>query len=165
MKKLIAITSTFLFSLLIIGQAMAIEIAVVDTNKIFEESKPGKAVVEYLNETQKEMIKKLEAIEEKRKKAEKDESQKELLANLEKEMQATAYEAQTKIQAMQEKIFAIVSAKLIETIEAYRSEKKISVILHASDLISFDKQIDVTNDIMQEFNKIKIDFNKELNKK
>ena len=151
MKKLIAITSTFLFSLLIIGQAMAIEIAVVDTNKIFEESKPGKAVVEYLNETQKEMIKKLEAIEEKGKKAEKDESQKELLANLEKEMQATAYEAQTKIQAMQEKIFAIVSAKLIETIEAYRSEKKISVILHASDLISFDKQIDVTNDIMQEF--------------
>lgn len=165
MKKLLSITSTILFTVLMIGQAMAMEIAVVDTNKIFEESKPGKDVVAYLDTIQKEMIKKLEGIEEKRKKIEKDESQKELLANLEKEMQATAYEAQTKIQATQEKIFAIVSAKLIETIEKYRKDNKIAMIFHASDLISFDKKIDVTNAIMQEFNKIKIDFDKELNKK
>lgn len=165
MKKFSSIVSLFFFSFLFLNQAMAMEIAVVDTNKIFEESKPGKEVVEYLNSIQKDMIKKLETIEEKRKKVENDESKKDLLANIEKEMQATAYEAQTKIQATQESVFAIISSKLIETIEKYRKENKITVILHATDTISFDNKIDVTDKIMQEFNKVQIDFEKELNKK
>lgn len=112
---------------------------------------------------QNEGIKQLEGLEAKRKSAEEKKDDK-LLQNIESEMQATAYELQTKIQNQQEILFNSVSEKLMQTIDTYRKSHDIDLILQASDAASYDPKIDITGAIMQEFNKAAFDIQKELKK-
>lgn len=164
MKKILVITCTFLLSMTFLHvAALAQPIAVVDTNIIFEKSDHGQKIIQYFETMQNDGIKQLEGLEKKRKSAEEKKDDK-LLQNIESEMQATAYELQTKIQNQQETLFTSVSEKLMQTIDAYRKSHDIDVILQASDTASYDPKVDITNAIMQEFNKVAFDIQKELKK-
>lgn len=162
-KLLVALSIALLPATFLPHNARAQSLAVVDTNIIFEQSEHGKAVIAYFEKIQNEGIKQLESIEEKRKKAEEKKDEK-LLQNIESEMQATAYELQTKLQNEQERLFTVISDKLTQTIETYRKDHNIDVILHAAETASYDPKIDVTQKVMKEFNKIKFDIEKELKK-
>lgn len=164
MKKFLSVFCISLLTAACLSHtAFAQSLAVIDTNIIFEQSEHGKAIIQYFEGLQNEGIKKLEAIEEKRKKAEKQKDEK-LLKNLESEMQATAYELQNQMQKEQEILFAAISDKLTKTIDDFRKNNKIDVILHSAETASYNPDIDVTQKIMQEFNKIKFDIKQELKK-
>ncbi len=164
MKKLLSMVCASLLTAACLSHtASAQSMAVVDTNIIFEQSEHGKAIIKYFEGLQNEGIKKLEVIEEKRKKAEEQKDEK-LLKNLESEMQATAYELQNQMQKEQEILFTSISDKLTQTINDFRKNNKIDVILHTAETASYNPEIDVTQKIMQEFNKIKFDIKKELKK-
>lgn len=164
MKKILVITCTFLLSMAFLHTAaQAQPIAVVDTNIIFEKSDHGQKIIQYFETMQNDGIKQLEGLEKKRKSAEEKKDDK-LLQNIESEMQATAYELQTKIQNQQEALFNSISEKLMQTIDAYRKNHDIDVILQASDTASYDPKVDITGTIMQEFNKVAFDIQKELKK-
>ena len=87
---------------------------------------------------------------------------KKLIQNLESEIQATAYELQNKIQNQQTVLFTVISDKLMNVIDTYRKDNNIDVILHATETASYNPDIDVTEKIIQEFNKIEFDIQKEL---
>lgn len=164
MKRLFIIACTFILSIAFFHtMALAQPIAVVDTNIIFEKSDHGQKIIKYFEKMQNDGIKQLEGLEAKRKSAEEKKDEK-LLQNIESEMQATAYELQTKIQSQQEILFNSVSEKLMQTIDSYRKSHGIDLILQASEAASYDAKIDITNDIMQEFNKVAFDIQKELKK-
>ena len=164
MKKIFSITCTLILSFAFFHtMASAQTFAIVDTNTIFEKSEHGKTIINYFEKLQNEGIKQLEGLETKRKTAEEKKDDK-LLQNIESEMQATSYELQTKIQSQQEILFNSVSEKLMQTIDAYRKSHGIDLILHTSEAASYDPKIDVTNDIMKEFNKVAFDIQKELKK-
>lgn len=162
MKKMLAALSLSLLAAFGLSTpVLAQSLAVVDTNIIFEQSEHGKAIIAYFEKTQNEGIKQLESIEEKRKAAEEKKDEK-LLQNIESEMQATAYELQTKLQNEQEILFTAISDKLTKTIDEYRKNNNIGIILHASEAASYSPEVDVTQEIMKEFNKVKFDIKKEL---
>lgn len=164
MKKLLAAACTFLLSIAFFHTlALAQPLAIVDTNIIFEKSDHGQKIIQYFETMQNDGIKQLEGLEAKRKSAEEKKDDK-LLQNIESEMQAAAYELQTKIQNQQEILFNSVSEKLMQTIDSYRKSHGIDLILQASEAASYDTKIDITNDIMQEFNKVAFDIQKELKK-
>ena len=52
----------------------------------------------------------------------------------------------------------------MQTIDTYRKNHNIDVVLQATDTASYNPEIDITNDIMQEFNKVEFDIQKELKK-
>lgn len=163
MKKLF-ITCAAILSIAFIQQtALAQPVAIVDTNIIFEKSVHGQNIINYFEKLQNDGVKQLDALEAKRKKAEEKKDEK-LLQNIESEMQATAYELQTKIQNQQDILFNSVSEKLMQSIDTYRKNHNIDVVLQASDTASYNPDIDITNDIMQEFNKAAFDIQKELKK-
>lgn len=164
MKKLFAALSITLLSVIFLSNnAQAQSLAVVNTDIIFEQSEHGKALIAYFENAQKEGIKQLESIEEKRKKAEEKKDEK-LLQAIETEMQTTAYELQDKLQTEQEYLFTAILDKLKQTIETYRKNNNIDVILHTAETASYNPEIDITQNIMKEFNKVKFDIEKELKK-
>lgn len=163
MKKLLLTCAIILSTAFFQNTALAGPIAIVDTNIIFEKSVHGQNIIKYFEKLQNDGIKQLDELEAKRKKAEEKKDEK-LLQNLESEMQATAYELQTKIQNQQDILFNSISEKLMQSIDTYRKNHNIDVILQATDTASYNPDIDITNDIMQEFNKVEFDIQKELKK-
>lgn len=163
MKRLFIACTVILSLVFFHSAALAGPIAVVDTNSIFEKSVHGQAVINYFEKLQNDGIKQLDGLETKRKQAEEKKDEK-LLQNIESEMQATAYELQTKIQNQQDTLFNSISEKLMQTIDIYRKNHNIDVVLQATDTASYNPEIDITNDIMQEFNKVEFDIQKELKK-
>lgn len=163
MKRLFIACTVILSLAFCQSSALAQPVAVVDTNIIFEKSAHGQNIIKYFEKMQNDGIKQLDELEAKRKKAEEKKDEK-LLQNIESEMQATAYELQTKIQNQQDILFNSVSEKLMQTIDTYRKNHNIDVILQATDTASYNPDIDITNDIMQEFNKVAFDIQKELKK-
>lgn len=163
MKRLFIACTVILSLVFFHSAALAGPIAVVDTNSIFEKSVHGQAVINYFEKLQNDGIKQLDGLETKRKQAEEKKDEK-LLQNIESEMQATAYELQTKIQNQQDTLFNSISEKLMQTIDTYRKNHNIDVVLQATDTASYNPEIDITNDIMQEFNKVEFDIQKELKK-
>lgn len=163
MKKLLIACAAILSIAFIQNTAFAQPIAIVDTNIIFEKSVHGQAIIKYFEKMQNDGIKQLDALEAKRKQAEEKKDDK-LLQNIESEMQATAYELQTKIQSQQDVLFNSVSEKLMQSIDTYRKNHNIDIVLQAADAASYNPDIDITNDIMQEFNKVAFDIQKELKK-
>lgn len=163
MKRLFIACTVILSLVFFHSAALAGPIAVVDTNSIFEKSIHGQAVINYFEKLQNDGIKQLDGLETKRKQAEEKKDEK-LLQNIESEMQATAYELQTKIQNQQDTLFNSISEKLMQTIDIYRKNHNIDVVLQATDTASYNPEIDITNDIMQEFNKVEFDIQKELKK-
>ena len=162
MKKLLILICFFTLGISFLNAAaFAQSLAVVDTNKIFEQSKHGQSINSYFEKLQSEGIKQLEQLEDKRKKAD-EKKKKKLIQNLESEIQATAYELQNKIQNQQTVLFTVISDKLMNVIDTYRKDNNIDVILHATETASYNPDIDVTEKIIQEFNKIEFDIQKEL---
>ncbi len=135
------------------------EIGFIDTVKILQQSVHGKEAIKILESAQTEGISKLEELSKKRDEAEKakDAEKMELLTA---EMQALAFSVQNEVQALQESIFATIGAELEAIVKEYRAKKGLAVIFNHADVITFDPKSDITDDIMEEFNKKKIEFAK-----
>lgn len=148
---------TLLGAIVLISACSNNEIGFIDTIKILQESDHGKTAVNRMDTFQNSAVKQLEAMEAERVKAEKAKDT-EKMNRINMEMQAYAYELQNKLQAEQELVFNKVSEELNKTVDAYRKEHKLSVVLNASDAISYDESADVTQEIMDAFNALTLEF-------
>ncbi len=165
MKKIVIALSLGLFlSIFTLNSARAASIGFIDTIKILQESKHGIAAIKKLETTQAKSITQLEELTKQREEAEKakDTEKVELLTS---EMQAIAYSAQNELQAMQESIFGVISVELEAIVKEYRAKKGLTVIFNHTDVIAFDPAADITDDIMLEFNKKVLDFDKKQENK
>jgi len=140
------------------------EIGFIDTVRILQESKPGKEGIARLEALQSTAVKKLEKLEKKRSAAE-EKKDTERVERVSAEMQAIAYDLQSQLQEEQEAVFAIITQELTTIVEEYRKNNNLTVIFNHSDVISFDPKADITQGIMKEFNKKKIDFSAAINAK
>lgn len=132
-------------------------VGVIDTVSLLRESTPGKAAISYLENLQDNAIARLKPLEEKLNNARENQNEEEF-KEIAMQMQSISTEFQEALKIQQEVIFGVITQELTTIIDSYRSEKNITVIFNTSDLISYDKNADISQDIMLEFNKVAIDY-------
>ena len=133
------------------------EIGFIDTVKILQESKLGEEAITYLKKLQNDAEKEVQALEKKYKDAEAKKDS-ELVERITTEMQAMVYDLQNKLQVEQEAVLALITSELTNVVKKYRKDSGLLAIFLHNDVMAFDPKADITPQIMEEFNKKKIDF-------
>ena len=67
-------------------------------------------------------------------------------------------ELQNIMNGEQQRVVTLIDQKFNETLDAYRTEKGLTLILSKESVISFADTIDITSDIVAAMNKIELDF-------
>jgi outer membrane protein len=158
MKKLTLSVVLLLSAVLMLGgcngaEKAAPKVAVVDAGKVFQESAPGKAGVAYLEKISaaaQEEFRTLQA------EAEKDKSQESML-----KMQRALGEIQQRMNAEQQMVIGKLNDAFKKTLDTYRDEKKLEVILPAEQVISFGQASDITKDIIAAMDKVTVTYESE----
>ncbi len=126
-------------------------IAIVDTAKIFRESAPGKAGVDFLKSIQADMQIALATLQAK---VQADPENMEL----QQEAQATFGQLQQRMSAEEQNVVNILNELVQKSLDEYRTTKNISVIVGTEAALSFDKTVDVTGDIIVAMDKHKVEY-------
>ncbi len=126
-------------------------IAIVDTAKIFRESEPGKAGVEFLKGIQGDMQIELATLQAK---VQADPENMEI----QQEAQAIFGQLQQRMSAEEQNVVNMLNELVQKTLDEYRTSKSISVIVGTEAALSFDKSVDVTGDIITAINAHKIEY-------
>lgn len=127
------------------------DLVVVDLGRVIAESEPGKAAQAYIGDLQKGYNDQLVAAQEKLKKNSKDEKALQELQMLYGNMQ----------QRFQQEEGAVTNAlleRLLSTVQEVRQQKGYKLIVRSEAVVAQDKSLDVTSEVMDAFNKVKIDF-------
>lgn len=127
---------------------------VVDMARIFRDSEPGKAGVKFLEGLHEKMQGELNALQENLQKKPEDQA-------AQQKMQETYMAFQQRMGAEQQNVITLLNDAAQRTLDAYRAQKKLKVIISTEAALSFDKTVDVTADVIAELNKQKIEFKSE----
>ncbi len=117
-------------------------VVVIDSSKIFRESTVGKnaiAFIEGIQTTMQDEINKLQAEFQKNPED----------AHMQQLLQTVYMQFQQRMSAEQQNVANLLNDVLQATLDEYRTSKKIKVILASENLLSFDKTIDVSDDIIK----------------
>ncbi len=125
--------------------------AVVDTAKIFRESEPGKAGVEFLKGIQGDMQIALVTLQAK---VQADPENMEL----QQEAQNTFAQLQQRMGAEEQNVVNTLNELVQRTLDDYRVSKNIAVIVGTESALSYDKNVDVTDDVITAINKHKVEY-------
>ncbi len=127
------------------------KIAVVDGAKVFRESKPGQDAMAYLRTKSNDLQAEAKAAQEK------------VQAKQSQENAAAFQEAVTKYQttmgAEQQRVVGLLQENFNKLLEKYRKDNKVDVVIAKDVVLSSDESTDITNKIIEEFNKTTIDLN------
>ncbi|MHC1699892.1 MAG: OmpH family outer membrane protein [Humidesulfovibrio sp.] len=127
------------------------KIAVVDGAKVFRESKPGQDAMAYLRTKSNDLQAEAKAAQEK------------VQAKQTQENAAAFQEAVTKYQTTmgteQQRVVGLLQDNFNKLLEKYRKDNKVDVIIAKDVVLSSDETSDITNKIIEEFNKTTIDLN------
>ena len=126
-------------------------VAVIDLTRAMRDSEAGKAGVKFLEERQDGMEQKIKALQEKLQKDPKDEA-------AQKEFQTAYMQVSQQIQAEQQNVVNLLLDTIQRVTNSYREQKGYRIILNSDMAASFDAGIDVTDDIIAEVNRQKVDF-------
>ncbi len=124
-------------------------IAVIDSARIFRDSEPGKAGVEFLKKIQTEMQEELGELQAK---IQADPEN----VTLQQEAQAIFAQLQQRMGAEEQNVVNLLNDLVQRTLDEYRAAKKIPVIVGTETALSYDKSADVTTDIIEAINKHQI---------
>lgn len=149
--KILCLPALLLATLIIAGCNSNSKIAVVNSEKAIQESEAGKAGMAYLETMSKAIQEELIALQEE---AENGKDKEAAQAKL----QLRLREAQQRFSAEQQQVFNKVDAQFKSALDAYRAKEKLDVILFAEAALSFNPQMDITQQIMAEMNRAKISF-------
>ena len=127
--------------------------AVVDISRLMKESDPGKAGIKYIEDQQTLMQKDLDDIQSKLENAPKDQ---ELMRSL----QQTYAASQQKIQAAGASIANMLFDAVKSALDKYRADNGYAMLIGVEAVASYDPAKDVTEAVMAEVNKAKLDFAK-----
>lgn len=127
------------------------EIAVVDLGRVISDSEPGKAAQAYVADLQKSYNDQLVAAQGKLQENAKDEKALQ-------DFQVLFGSLQQRFQQEEAAATNTLLEKLIKTVADVRQQKGYKVIVRSEAVIAQDKGLDVTNEVMDAFNKVTIDF-------
>lgn len=127
------------------------KIGVVDVNRLMRDSVPGKAGLKYIESQQTELQSALDALQDKLEKNPKDNAAAE-------ELQKTYISSQQKIQSEGQAVLAKLLEAIQVVLDEYRQKNGYMMLIRIEALDSYDKSIDITNAIMSEVDKIKMEF-------
>lgn len=133
------------------GVSSGPKIGVVDMNRLMRESAPGKAGLKFIETHQTELQAKLDAIQDKLEKKPNDEA---AVQDLQKVYAESQQKIQSEGQAVVTKLFDAIQKEL----DAYRKNNGYAMLVRLEALDSFDPSLDVTNAVMAEVDKLKLDF-------
>lgn len=137
--------------LLACNEGQGQKIGVVDLNRLMRDSVPGKAGLKFIENQQTELQGKLDSIQEKLEKNPADEAAMQ-------ELQKVYAASQQRIQAEGQNVVTQLFDSIQKTLNAYREKNGYSVLMRAEALDSYDPSLDVTNAVMADVDKLKIDF-------
>lgn len=126
-------------------------LGVVDLNRLMRDSAPGKAGLKFIESQQTELQGKLDALQDKLEKNPSDEAAMQ-------ELQKVYAAAQQRIQTEGQQVVTQLFDAIQKTLDSYRSENGYAVLIRAEALDSYDPALDITNAVMAEVDKLKIDF-------
>jgi Skp family chaperone for outer membrane proteins len=152
------ITALFAFAFLILAvgcnqqaATSSPEVAVVDANKVLQESAPGKAAMAHLESIGENIRKELEPLQ---KDIKKDKTNQEAMQKFQK----TLSEAQQLLNSEQDRLFGQLNTKFNERLESYRKAKGFRVVLLKSQVLAYDAGVDITDAMVKELADVKIDL-------
>jgi len=153
MKRIITLFCIALLGLMLLtgcNQQAEVKIGVVDEATAFKDNKAAAAAMAYLQEIGAPLQKKAEAAY----KAMQAEQSEENVAAYKTAMG----ELQNVMNGEQQRIVALIDQKFNETLDAYRAEKGLTLILSKESVISSADSIDITSDIVAAMDNIELDL-------
>ena len=156
MRTLITLCAASLIALMTLtgcipSEPAAPKVAVVDTARVFRDSEPGKAGVKFLEGMQEGMQRELNSLQDQLQKKPED-------AALQQKLQETYMSLQQRMGAEQQNVITLLNDAIQRAMDSYRARKQLDVILTNEAALSYSKAVDVTADIIAEFNTHKLTF-------
>lgn len=139
------------FALLGCNEGGSPNIAVVDMNRLMRDSAPGKAGLKFIETQQTGLQAKLDAIQDRLEKNPQDESAM-------RELQQVYASSQQRIQAEGQNVVTMLFDAIQRVLNDYRKTNGYAMLIRAEALDSYDPALDVTNAVMAEVDKLKLDF-------
>lgn len=127
------------------------DVAVVDVARIARESEPGKALNTFLENMQKDFNQRLMAQQEVYQQNTEDAAARQTLETMFMSMQQ-------RLQTEEENATSSLLERILQTINTFRESRGYSVILRNDVVLSNDKAVDVTDQVLVEVNKIEIEY-------
>lgn len=127
------------------------KIGVVDLNILMRDSAPGKAGIKFIEAQQAKFQKGLDAIQEKLEKNPEDQAAMQ-------ELQKVYASSQQQMQAEGQNVVGTLFDAIQGVLNSFREKNGYSLLIRAEALDSFDPGLNVTNAILAEVDKLKIDF-------
>jgi outer membrane protein len=124
-------------------------IGIVDISRVFQESQAGMQGMEYLQSINEEFQKEFERLQ--------SESEEDTNANAQKLQQAIA-QYQAVIGREQERVVTLLNEEFRSVIETFRQDNNYSILLSQENVLAAGEGVDVTDRIIQEFDKVQIDL-------
>lgn len=131
--------------------ASAPKIAVMDVNRLLRDSVPGKDGIRFIIEEQGRLQGRVEELQKKLEKNPQDTA-------AQRDLQKLFIEAQQQAQGDGQAVVDALLDDIDKLADAYRRQHGYSMILRVEALDSFDPGLDVTDAMMKEVDKIKLDF-------
>lgn len=126
-------------------------IAVVDIVRVMRDSEAGKAGIKYLEDMQANIQAQLDDIQNKLEKDPENE-------DLQKQLQTVYMNAQQQMGEEQQNVLSQLQNVTKRVMDEFRKARGYDVLFSAETLSSYDEKLDVTNDLLVEMNKQKVNF-------
>lgn len=132
-------------------QEPAVKVGVVDMNRLLRDSEPGKEASRFLEGMQKEIQQQIDDVQARLGKDPENE-------NLQRELQAIYMGGQQRINAEQQNVVSQLLDLTQRLVNNYRKANGLSVVLGTDVAMAYDPALDVTNALLDEMNKQKVNF-------
>ena len=132
-------------------QEPAVKVGVVDMNRLLRDSEPGKEAGRFLEGMQKEIQQQIDDVQARLGKDPENE-------NLQRELQAIYMGGQQRINAEQQNVVSQLLDLTQRLVNNYRKANGLSVVLGTDVAVAYDPALDVTNALLDEMNKQKVNF-------
>ena len=132
-------------------QEPAVKVGVVDMNRLLRDSEPGKEASRFLEGMQKEIQQQINDVQARLGKDPENE-------NLQRELQAIYMGGQQRINAEQQNVVSQLLDLTQRLVNNYRKANGLSVVLGTDVAVAYDPALDVTNALLDEMNKQKVNF-------
>lgn len=132
-------------------QEPAVKVGVVDMNRLLRDSEPGKEASRFLEGMQKEIQQQIDDVQARLGKDPENE-------NLQRELQAIYMGGLQRINAEQQNVVSQLLDLTQRLVNNYRKANGLSVVLGTDVAVAYDPALDVTNALLDEMNKQKVNF-------
>ena len=132
-------------------QEPAVKVGVVDMNRLLRDSEPGKEASRFLEGMQKEIQQQIDDVQARLGKDPENEA-------LQRELQAIYMGGQQRINAEQQNVVSQLLDLTQRLVNNYRKANGLSVVLGTDVAVAYDPALDVTNALLDEMTKQKVNF-------